>query len=120
MKKGIKFTLICIMVTVFCTTTHFNAESTFDNDIELYLIPYKKILANLSNEYGIEMYVPEKNKELFFNSIQDMTPQVFEKRLRQQYKEAKIYINQSTGESGVFYPQPIPNANQDILAIPLR
>ncbi|WP_409368746.1 hypothetical protein [Lysinibacillus sp. 38-6] len=120
MKKGINITLICIMVTIFCSTTHFNAEPTSDNDIELLLIPYKKILANLSNEYGIEMYVPEENKELFFNSIQDMTPQVFEKRLRQQYKEAKIYINQSTGESDVFYPQPIPNANQDILAIPLR
>lgn len=120
MKKVINITLICLMVSVFCSTTHYRAESTYDNDPDLLLIPYKKILENLSNEYGVRMYIPEKNKDKFLNSVQDMTLQEFEKRLRQQYKDAEKYINQSAGESVVIYPQPIPNANQDVLAIPLH
>ncbi|MGY4794752.1 hypothetical protein ACVNNN_07095 [Lysinibacillus fusiformis] len=120
MKKIINITLICIMVSVFCSTTHYNAESTYDNDIELLLVPYNKILIKLSKEYGIEMYIPEKNKEKFLNSIQNMTPKEFENRLRQQYKESKKYINQSNGKSNFFYPQPIPNAEQVVPAIPLN
>lgn len=120
MKKIINITLICIMVSVFCSTTHYNAESTYDNDIELLLIPYNKILIKLSKDYGIEMYIPEKNKEKFLNSIQNITPKEFENRLRQQYKESKKYINQSNGESNFFYPQPIPNAEQIVPAIPLN
>ncbi|QPQ36579.1 hypothetical protein [Lysinibacillus sp. JNUCC-52] len=50
------------------------------------------------------MYIPEKNKDKFLNSVQDMTLQEFEQRLRQQYKEAEKYINQSAGESVVIYP----------------
>lgn len=49
-----------------------------------------------------------------------MTPKEFENRLRQQYKESKKYINQSNGESNFFYPQPIPNAEQVVPAIPLN
>ncbi len=62
MKKVINITLICLMVSVFCSTTHYRAESTYDNDPDLLLIPYKKILENLVMNMGYECIFQKKTK----------------------------------------------------------
>lgn len=123
MKKIFNITLICMMVTVFCSTTHSSAD-TKDFDRDVALIPYNKILTKLSKEYGIDMYIPEKNKEKFLNKVKGMTPKEFEKLLRQQYNESKKYITSPSYDKAEMgdspYPQPIPNAEQMIPATPLQ
>jgi len=84
------------------------------DDIDFLLIPYQKVLDNFSEEFGISIYVEDKNKEKLYNNVKNMTPKRFEQSLRDQYKEAQRYIHETSydnSEYGTFEPHNIPNAN---------
>lgn len=118
MKKSLNILSISILTTVLCSTTTSNAKTTND-DIDLLLIPYNKVMTKLSAEYGVNIYVPEKNKEKFFKSVQDMSPKAFEKLLRDQYKESEKYMKEFSYDQGEYknpYPSYIPNAENMISA----
>lgn len=122
MKKILSISLICILVSVFCSTATSTAK-TNDADVDFLLIPYNKVLTKLSDEYGVGMYVPEKNKEKFLTNIKEMTPKEFEKLLRKQYKESQKYINKFSHDKGEYKslnPQYIPNADNVIPANPVN
>jgi len=123
MKKLLYISLICLMMSVFCSTTASTAKTT-DVDIVFALIPYEKVLKKLTDEYGVTMYVPEENKEKFYNNVKGLTTRQFEKQMRQQFEEAKQYIpkasNSAVKEGGIFGPLPLPNATQTIPAIPIN
>lgn len=122
MKKILSMSLICLIVSVFCSTAASTAKTT-ESDIVFALIPYEKVLTKLTKEYGVEMYVPEENKEKFYNKVKDLTPKQFEKQLRWQYEEAMPYIREasySEAIEGSGGPLPIPNATETIPAIPIN
>ncbi|WP_146552371.1 hypothetical protein [Rummeliibacillus sp. SL167] len=122
MKKLLNILSISILITVLCSTTTSNAKTTND-DIDLLLIPYNKIMTKLSIEYEVNIYVPEKNKEKFFKSVQDMSPKAFEKLLRDQYKESEKYKKEFSYDQGEYknpYPSYIPNAENTIPASPMN
>ncbi|WP_312754772.1 hypothetical protein [Rummeliibacillus suwonensis] len=122
MKKLLNILSISILITVLCSTTTSNAKTTND-DIDLLLIPYNKVMTKLSAEYGVNIYVPEKNKEKFFKSVQDMSPKAFEKLLRDQYKESEKYMKEFSYDQGEYknpYPSYIPNAENTIPASPMN
>lgn len=71
----------------------------------------------------MNIYVPEKNKEKFFKSVQDMSPKAFEKLLRDQYKESEKYMKEFSYDQGEYknpYPSYIPNADNTIPANPMN
>lgn len=119
MKKILAISLLYLLVTV-CSTGTANGK-TDNTDIDFLLIPYNNVLTKLSDEYGISMYVPEKNKEKLLNNIKEITPKQFEKQLRKQYKESLKYIQESSYSKGKYNtPNYIPNSNAIIPAIPLN
>lgn len=95
------------------------------DEMEIQMIPYLKVLSQLSEEYGVSHYVPEENKEKFYDSVKSMTPREFALMLREQYKLAEPFIDQSenfSGEdarTGNFGPDQLPNFNGKIEMIPL-
>ncbi|MFL0506279.1 hypothetical protein ACH0B5_11050 [Ureibacillus sp. 179-F W5.1 NHS] len=127
MKKILNISLALLLVSVFCSTSTPNAKTKDNNnDIDLAIIPYVKILEKLSNEYGIKMYVSDEDKEKFYKSVSNMSPNQFEELQRKQYKEALKYIHETTpsydssAEVGSPYPTPIPRADKIIPAVPVE
>lgn len=115
MKKLLNILIICTLVSVFCSTSTSTAKS--NDDVDFLLIPYEKVLNKLSEEYGVGMYIPEKNKEKFLNSMKNISPKEFEKQLRQQYKESQQYINEDAYDNGDYkslYPNTMPNTDTNI------
>lgn len=121
MKKILTIPLICLLITI-CSNNTVNGK-TNNADVDFLLIPYNKILTKLSDEYGIRMYVAEKNKEKLLNNIHGMTPNQFEKQLRKQYEEALKYTQDSSYDKGEYKTSEsnyIPNSKTKIPAIPLK
>lgn len=122
MKKILTISLICLFVTILYSNRTVNGK-TNEVDVDFLLIPYNKVLTKLSDEYGISMYVPGKNKEKLLNNIKDMSPKQFENQLRKQYEESLKYIQDSFYDKGE-YKTPnsnyIPTSITTIPAIPLK
>lgn len=122
MKKIFSIGLILTLASVLCTTT--SIAKTKNDDIDFFLIPYQKVMDNLTEEFGVRMYVEEKNKEKLYKNVKDMTPKEFEKSLRRDYKEAEKYIHESSNDNaengGHFGPDYIPNANGSLSTTPLK
>ncbi|HWI48374.1 MAG TPA: hypothetical protein VNU45_09160 [Rummeliibacillus sp.] len=112
--------LSIVFLSVFGTST--SIAKTKD-DTDFLLIPYQKVLDNLSEEFGITFYVEDNNKEKLYNNVKDMTPKKFEQSLRDQFKEAQQYMHDASydnGKNGSFGPNNIPNAHGTLPTTPLK
>lgn len=120
-KKSVILTLMLLGMSSFLTMASNNRV----NEIEIQMIPYLKVLSQLSEEFGVPHYVPEENKEKFYDSVKNMTPREFAIMMRRQYKLAEPFINQSENFSGEdarrgnIGPDQLPNFNGKIETIPL-
>ncbi|MGG0655788.1 hypothetical protein [Rummeliibacillus pycnus] len=107
-----------VLFFVFGTST---STAKKNDDIDFLLIPYQKVLDNLSEEFEITFYVENKNKEKLYNKVKDMTPKKFEQSLRNQFKESQQYMHDASydnGENHSFGPHNIPNAHGSVPTTP--
>lgn len=121
LKKTVILTLMLLWMSSFLTMASNNRL----DEMEIQMIPYLKVFNQLSEEFGVPHYVPEENKEKFYNSVKSMTPREFAIMLREQYKLAEPFIDQSENVSGEdarrgnLGPDQLPNFNGKIETIPL-
>ncbi|MFJ8260639.1 hypothetical protein ACIQ4I_01580 [Rummeliibacillus sp. NPDC094406] len=117
------FSVIALSIVFFSVFGAFTTIAKTIDDIDFLLIPYQKVLDNLSKEFGITFYVEDENKEKLYNNVKDMTPKKFEQSLRDQFKEAQQYMHDSSydnGEDASFGPKNIPNAQEVLPTTPLK
>ncbi|RIJ62848.1 MULTISPECIES: hypothetical protein [unclassified Rummeliibacillus] len=120
----LKKTVILSIMLLWISSSLTMASNNRLNELEIQMIPYLKVLSQLSEELGVTHYVAEENKERFYDSVKSMTPREFAITMREQYKVAEQSTVQSEKFSGEdarsgFGPNPLPNSNGKIETIPL-
>ncbi|WP_397538523.1 hypothetical protein [Rummeliibacillus pycnus] len=117
------FSVIALSIVFFFVFGSSTSIAKTKDDMDFLLIPYQKVLDNLSKEFGITFYVEDEIKEKLYSNVKDMTPKKFEQSLRDQFKQAQQYMHDSSydnGEYGSFGSRNIPNAQGVLPTTPLK
>lgn len=121
MKKILGLGIAFLILTGFYTASSANKNA----DMDLLLLPYQKVIDNLSEDLGVPFYIETKNKERFYNNVKDITPEQFEKMLIEEYKESEADIindkSYVTDDAPYDIQGPnIPNHNGSVILTPLE
>lgn len=122
LKRTFFLSFTFVMFSSFVTTAAIDPS----DEIEVQIIPYLKVLEQLSREVGVNHFVPEKNKEKFYESVKGMTTKEFAIMMREQYKSSEQFRDSQTNYSGEnarignAWPDKLPNYNGKIKIIQLE
>ncbi len=98
MKRIVNIILSFVLILGLCIPAYAEETKTIDE----LLAPYQNAIDKVNGELGSNIYIPDKNKEKFYNNVKHMSPSEVENLLRNEYKDitsGKPFITQSEPNS---------------------